>query len=748
MKNHKIRSILIAATYCFLSSMQAGLAQEAKLDSMIRALSAMEEDTHKMYLLINIGVTYLNQSAYALANSYFEQSLVISEKKNHEKGRGLYYSDSGLVDYHLGRYDKALAKFDISLKIFKAIYDRKGIANTYSNIGMVYSKQGEFAEAIENYHSALSYRDGSDRRGKSAAYNNLGIVYYQSGDYPKALEYYLLSLEIDEELGDKMDIAFSNNNVGMVYEYLGKYDEAIRYFTLANTLCQEVGHQECVAGTNINIANLYKIQGKTEAAIEKFHQCLITFEEIGNRYEIASASGNLGDLYYRIGEFDKAYTYHSTALNIYEELGNDPGIIVALSDLGMDYREQHQYEDALHSFETSTQLAKKTGLKFNLQDSYYEWSVLDSMMGNTGDALAHYKLYALYKDSLQDEKNLEMLAEIQNKYDFEKKDKEIQALEKEHQINTLELKVQRETVARIRTEKERLHTENLYHVQQIELLDKDKKLQDLSLQKNEADILAQRAEAMRKEDLLTLLNQQNEIKDLRLKRQSQFQMYMFAGFLLLGFLAILAYSHYQTRQKLKFQLLRNKIASDLHDDVGSTLSSISIFSQMARQQSRDINPLLDSIGESSRKMLDAMADIVWTINPENDQFEKIILRMRSFAYELLGAKNIEFEFDAEDDIVALKLPMEVRKNLYLIFKEATNNLVKYAEADKASFTIREEKNTLSMLIRDNGKGFDITRSTEGNGIKNMRKRAEEIGGRLYIDSEPGHGTTIQLRIAV
>src|SRR5690606_367537 len=130
-----------------------------------------------------------------------------------------------------------------------------------------------------------------------------------------------------------------------------------------------------------------------------------------------------------------------------------------------------------------------------------------------------------------------------------------------------------------------------------------------------------------------------------------------------------------------------KIASDLHDDVGSTLSSISIFSQMVQQQSKEVNPMLETIEESSRKMLDAMADIVWTINPENDQFEKIILRMRNFAYEVLGAKGIDFEFVADDEVEKLKLLMDVRKNLYLIFKEAVNNMIKYSGADKALFSL-------------------------------------------------------------
>jgi len=296
----------------------------------------------------------------------------------------------------------------------------------------------------------------------------------------------------------------------------------------------------------------------------------------------------------------------------------------------------------------------------------------------------------------------------------------------------------------------------------LALLAKEKKLNDLQLEKNQADLfaqkaetekklseyLAEKAESGKKQQQLSVLNKEKTIRDLELRKQRQAKNYFIAGLVLFAILSFVIYRNYHARQKLKLLTLRNKIASDLHDDVGSTLSSISIFSQMAQQQARETIPLLETIGESSRKMLDAMADIVWTIKPENDQFEKIIMRMRSFAYELLGAKKIDFEFVADEEVAKINLPMEVRKNLYLIFKEATNNIVKYAQADNAKFAINTERNNLTMMIKDNGKGFDVNKSTEGNGLKNMRKRAAEIGAKLLIDSLPGSGTTIQLSVAV
>ena len=255
-------------------------------------------------------------------------------------------------------------------------------------------------------------------------------------------------------------------------------------------------------------------------------------------------------------------------------------------------------------------------------------------------------------------------------------------------------------------------------------------------------------ESGKKEKEIAILTKDKQIQNIEIKRQKFIKNSLIGGLALLLLLSILFYNYYRTKQLLKLQTLRNRIASDLHDDVGSTLSSISIFSELARQQSKEVMPMLDSINESSRKMLESMADIVWTINPENDNFEKIILRMRSFAYELLGAKNIDFEFNADDAVARMKLTMDVRKNLYLIFKEAINNMVKYAGADRAFFSITGTKNNLTMLIRDNGKGFDTSLASEGNGLKNMKKRAEEIGAKLLIESGAGIGTSIQFLLKI
>jgi signal transduction histidine kinase len=248
----------------------------------------------------------------------------------------------------------------------------------------------------------------------------------------------------------------------------------------------------------------------------------------------------------------------------------------------------------------------------------------------------------------------------------------------------------------------------------------------------------------KKDNEITLLNKDKEIQLTEIKKQTLLKNSFIGG---LGFTLVLfffIYSNYRTRQKLKLETIRNNIAADLHDDIGSTLNSISLFSEVAKKEAGKPIPALDQIGVSARKIIDAMGDIVWTINPENDIFENVIARMRSLAYLLLKAKGIEFVFKAEEGLNQLSLPMLARKNVYLLFKEAINNLVKYSNASRANFHITLENKNVKMIIRDNGAGFDMENAKMGNGIKNMKRRAAEIGAQFLIESAEGKGTNIEL----
>ena len=205
---------------------------------------------------------------------------------------------------------------------------------------------------------------------------------------------------------------------------------------------------------------------------------------------------------------------------------------------------------------------------------------------------------------------------------------------------------------------------------------------------------------------------------------------------------------YDFRQKLKVQHIRNRIASDLHDEVGSNLNSIAIFVELLRKKVGLQNPemlmLLEKITNNSEESVGLMRDTVWAINPNNDTLEKLFGRMQNFSTEVLSAKDIALSFDIQTINAKVNLSMEQRRNVYLVFKESINNIVKHSKASKVSVLITAEKNSITIYIKDNGIGFDTSEVYEGNGLESFKTRSEEEDLIVSLNSVKGQGTEVVL----
>ena len=206
---------------------------------------------------------------------------------------------------------------------------------------------------------------------------------------------------------------------------------------------------------------------------------------------------------------------------------------------------------------------------------------------------------------------------------------------------------------------------------------------------------------------------------------------------------------YRLKQKLQLEKLRLNIARDLHDDIGSALGSINLLSENANrnlatnQRVDEVASVFQKIGYSAQTVLDSMDDIIWSINPEKDSLSDLLVRMREFAIPLLETKNIKFDLDMQAP-EGMKPSMELKRNLYLIFKEAITNIVRHAESTYVSIYLRFHSKTYELKIHDNGKGFNTDKPGMRNGVKNMQKRAIMSGAELSIVSGEDIGTTISL----
>jgi signal transduction histidine kinase len=225
------------------------------------------------------------------------------------------------------------------------------------------------------------------------------------------------------------------------------------------------------------------------------------------------------------------------------------------------------------------------------------------------------------------------------------------------------------------------------------------------------------------------------------------QWWFFAAlFAVCGSAAWLAW-RYRQKQLAAVQGVRMRIAADLHDDIGASLSHIAMLSELARRDASKAQPErtghLDQIAEVSRELVDSMSDIVWSTDPRRDHLGDLADRMRQYAGEVFGASNIEFRFTASAIEEGSKLSVNARREIFLVFKECLHNITRHSGSTKAWIHLRREGNALVMEAGDNGVGFDASRAIHGNGLRSMRARAENLGGEIEFVTG-GQGTTVRL----
>jgi ligand-binding sensor domain-containing protein/signal transduction histidine kinase len=206
---------------------------------------------------------------------------------------------------------------------------------------------------------------------------------------------------------------------------------------------------------------------------------------------------------------------------------------------------------------------------------------------------------------------------------------------------------------------------------------------------------------------------------------------------------------YRVAQAVNLERMRIRIATDLHDDIGAGLSQIAILSEVLIRRSggdQGLSGPLSGMAGSARELLASMSDIVWAINPRHDHLRDLQQRMRRFSSDLFGARNIDFVFRAPALDRELKLGADMRREIYLVFKEAVNNIVRHADCTQAEIDFSYERDWLALRVSDNGKGLPEGESGAGHGLLNMQARAKALGGAVSIASAAGQGTAIVLRV--
>jgi signal transduction histidine kinase len=198
---------------------------------------------------------------------------------------------------------------------------------------------------------------------------------------------------------------------------------------------------------------------------------------------------------------------------------------------------------------------------------------------------------------------------------------------------------------------------------------------------------------------------------------------------------------------------RLRISRELHDDIGSTLSGIVLYSHMAENQVHSRQPgevknSLNIIQQSANDMVNRLNDLVWAVNPGHSSLKNLMQKLEEYAVEMALVKNMKVHVNVPESLAEFQLPVESRHNIYLLTKEAINNAVKYSHATRLELSVHQFDHVIKFTIIDNGNGFDMTTVKKGNGLINMGKRADQAGAILSVQSAPGEGTVILLQCKI
>lgn len=690
---------------CFLVGLlpvlfaQPADANDRKADSLLAMLKTTKTDTAKVHRLFDLCTIITRSNIPEELMSYASEALTFSKKQNYKWGIGAANYVIGFYHYAKRNYDEAINNLTQAQQSFESRGDKQNAGRCmYLSSNILFDK-GDYAGSVEKGNEALQcWQSAKFKDLVGSCCNDLALAYSRMGNYSKGVEYAYKGLKASEAINDKKEMAQSLHLMGYLFYEFKNYENAFKNFTAASVIYNEIGDKLGFARNNNMLGEILLEQGRISEAYKKFDQSLKIYNEPGAPgWGIPWGYSNLGSVYEAAGD----------SLNAVAERINSI----------------KKYNDALQHYQISLK-------KFEAINDPAGAAEQTIFIGKT-----YFKLgqFAAAKKYLID--GLDMAVKVGEKKNLATSYLYLSMIDSAAGNTASAYKYYKSYV---------LYKDSIFNMQSS---------QNLSLYKTQLEF-------EKKDHEINLLAAENKLQSALAEKQSQRRNFAYLLSALMLATGVYVFLRYKKQSKIKAEekMLKERLAisQDLHDNIGSTLSSIAVYSEVAKIQGekngqQNMHELLEKISTTSNEMVTEMNDIVWAINPRNDSMEKIIQRMESFAKPLAAVRNMQFDLQYDDAVISQPLTMDKRKNFYLIFKEAVNNAIKYSGAKLINSNIVVNGNTLQLRVTDDGVGFNPVSeinagnsSLSGNGLHNMQKRAHEMLGKLDIQSGPDKGTTIVL----
>jgi signal transduction histidine kinase/cytochrome c-type biogenesis protein CcmH/NrfG len=579
------------------------------------------------------------------------------------------------------------------LKLSEKLSYTKGVAWGYNLLGAASRSKGNFGDALGYYKKSLKVVEArNDSLGTAKVNNNIGEIYRLQGEYPVAVSYYLKSLSMLEKLNKPRLVAMSMNNIAIIYRYQKNYNKALDYNTKSLAIREKLQNKQDMADSYDNMGIIYYEQKKYKDAIKNVTRALELKIEVQDTIGIASSYNNISNVYSGSGDQVKGLEYQMKALAMREYLKDKRGIAMSYNNLGNIYNLLGDYAKAMDYQLRALALARKTGSKELVKDAYESLVTLNKNKKDFEQAFHYQDLLSGIKDSILNTETNKQIAEMQAKYETGKKDLAIGKQNLELERNKLE-------ISRQRTQRNILLLSVLILAIFFFLLYNRHKLKQKNLvqmERNEQQLLRTRA---------IVEAEENE---------------------------------------------RTRIARELHDGIGQQLSAVKL----------NLSSLQSTLGNNNTEQSVLMRNAIEIIDDSVKEVRSVSHSMMPNALLKSGLATAVREFlNKISHTGKLKIELEIsglnerlesmmENILFRVVQETVNNIIKHSGATIVNIQIIRYEKELSMMIEDNGVGFDPSLSSSGIGLKNIRSRIEFLNGTVNFDSSPGKGATIIIEVPV
>lgn len=684
-------TLLILSTHCL--TINTAYSQTInKVDSLTHLIEQSENDSIKLYYTNKV-IDHLYMADLTQAYPFILNAIQLTSRIRPKDELAMSYAYAGLYHQKMSQYDSAIHYYDRALFIYKTLSDDSSIGYMYNRLGSVYHSETDYVNALKMRLLSLEYSQKiKDNRRIATALYNIGLAEFEMGNYKRANDRYFASLSITNESDYHIIKAHAIKGVGMVHLALKETSKALGYFRQMENLLLAADETILLDVAYEYISKTYLLTKEYDSALLNSNKAFNIAESNGGLKNMAIHQNNTGEIYLEIKDYDNAFRYFNKALTKFSGLKAMSYIAISNFNLAKTHMAQDRYSQAIPLLKESIKNASISRSKVVVKNSYELLSKAYAKTDQFDKAYLYRSFQILLADSIINEVKFKQIRELQTRYETKEKDIEISlkqaALNRSYIIILLLI-----TITITGTGAVFLWKKNSQNKLQASIL------------------LHEKTEEVSKHKIAQL------IKDKEIEM-------------------IIAGLNGQENE-------RKRIAKDLHDGVGGTLSAAKIELQKLNLKN---NEYAISISNRIDHACEEIRTISHHLTPPAIKSNSFISLIEQYLTDIEGMYQLDISIKCYPKQEINAFSDDFKTEIYRIIQELTTNVIKHAHAKKLGIQLIKHEDYFNIMIEDDGIGFRNINTIKGIGLKNLSARLKALNGNFDIDSSIGKGTTINIDI--